>query len=477
VSTFIFGKSALGVRVFSAFLGLGTSFLLYTLATSLFNDKTGAWAVVLLNLTPIFNAGSTLMTIDPLMIFFWSAAMLTFWRALHRTGKTGQRYWIATGLMIGLGFLCKYTAALLLLSMMLVLGFSRRWRGQLSRRGFYSAFGTFALCTIPVLFWNAKHGWITVTHLKERAGGAEDGGIKFSEFGKFVGMHLGVYSPLLFVGLLWALYRTLRGGLRDDGARYLAAFSLPILVLYFGLSFREAGEANWTAPGFLAAGILLAHFWDSARLTAGVKRGLQSIALVTAGAMTCIALHTDAVRQLGIHIPYNVDPSARLRGWQETAEAVEDVTVSAIEYEKKKGRSGELFLIANRWQLAAELAFYMNDDLPIIRPTPAHPVVHTIESRIPVHQFSFWPRYDGIDASSGDDARVGENPQRRFNSPFVGKTALYVTDNAKRKKPPGSITDRFEKFQLIRVVDVLRGGNEVRQIKIFACYVYRQGDL
>ena len=477
-STLIFGKSALGVRIFSAFLGLGTTILLYTLANSLFNnDKVAAWAVVLLNVTPIFNAGATLMTIDPLMIFFWSAAMLTFWRALHRTGKNAQRYWLATGFLIGIGFLCKYTAALLLLSMVIVLGCSRRWRGQLGRKGFYSALGAFAVCTLPVIYWNARHGWITVTHLKERAGGSESGGIQISEFGEFLAMHLGVYSPLIFIGLLWALYRVVRNGFRDDGERYLAAFALPIIAMYFALSFREAGEGNWTAPGFLGAGILLAQFWDSVRLSAGIKRFLQSAALVISGALTCFALHTDLVRQLGIHYPYEFDPSARLRGWQETAETVEDITVSAIKNEEKQKRSGEIFLIANRWQLAAELAFYMKEEIPVIRPTKAHPVVHTVESRIPVHQFSFWPRYDGIDGSDGTNADVDSDTPREPDSPFVGKTALYITDDAKRRNPPNEIRERFEKFKLIRIFDVHRGGIDVRTIKIFACYGYSPGDL
>ena len=463
ISTTLLGDTALGVRFFAAFLGLGTSVIVYTLATSLFNDKVAAWAIVLLNLTPIFNAGSTVMTIDPLMIFFWSGSMLTFWRALHRSGKLSERYWLATGAMVGLGFLCKYTCALQWLSMVLLLGLSRRWRGQLLRKGFYKALGVFLICTIPVIIWNTQHQWITVTHLRERAGGS-DSGLKLSEFAEFFGMHLGVYSPVLFVGLLWALLRTLRNALREDAQRFLAAFAFPILILYFALSLREAGEANWTAPGFLSAGILLAHFWESVRLGPVLKRGLQNTGLFIAGTISCIALHTDVVRQLGIAWPYERDPSYRLRGWEETAEAVEDITQSILVDFKKNDRE-EVFLIANRWQVASALSFYMRDDLGVIRPTPGHPLVHTIQSALPEHQFSFWPRYDGVDVS-GDD---GALPSK---SKFTGRTALYITDDADRKSPPKSIQATFEKYQLIRILDVLRGGNELRRIKIFACYNY-----
>ncbi|MGK0190574.1 MAG: hypothetical protein ACI9R3_006403 [Verrucomicrobiales bacterium] len=468
-STTLLGDSALGVRFFSAVLGLGTCIIIYTLATSLYNDKVAAWSVVLLNLTPIFNAGSTLMTIDPLMIFFWCGSMLTFWRALHRTSASSDRYWLATGALVGLGFLCKYTCALQLLSMVLLLGLSRRWRGQLRRAGFYKALAVFVFCTIPVLIWNAQHHWITVTHLKERAGGSESGGLQISEFGEFLGMHLGVYSPILFIGLVWALYRTARTFLRNDAERFLAAFTFPILIMYFALSFREAGEANWTAPGFISAGILLAHFWDSVRLSPGWKHGLQTSALFTAGALSCVALHTDVIRQLGIPWPYQRDPSYRLRGWEETAEAVEDITQSMLTDNKKKKRKDRVFLIANRWQVAAELSFYMQDDLEVIRPNQDYPLVHTIQSALPEHQFSFWPRYDGIDIAKPEVA----GGDRVAGSAFLGQTALYITDDSDRQNPPKSIQSTFEKFHLIRIMDVLRGGNQLRRVKIFACYNYK----
>ncbi|MCB1095732.1 MAG: glycosyltransferase family 39 protein [Verrucomicrobiae bacterium] len=473
ISTTLFGDTALGVRFFSALLGLGTSVILYTLATSLYNDKVAAWAIVVLNLTPIFNAGSTLMTIDPLMIFFWCGSMLTFWRALHRTSTASDRYWLATGLLVGLGFLCKYTCALQLLSMALLLGLSRRWRGQLGRKGFYKALAVFLICTIPVLIWNAQHHWITVTHLKERAGGDESGGLHLSEFGEFLGMHFGVYSPILFVGLLWALYRTAGTFLHNDAERFLAAFTFPILAMYFALSFREAGEANWTAPGFLSAGILLAHFWDTVRLAPGWKRGLQNSALFTAGAISCVALHTDIVRQLGIPWPYHRDPSYRLRGWEETAEAVEDITQSILKDQVKRKQIDNVFLIANRWQVASELSFYMRDDLAVIRPNPKYPLVHTIQSPLPEHQFSFWPRYDGIDIAKSGDSKGTSPAVREPGSPFLGQTALYITDDSDRQNPPKSIQSTFEKFHLIRIMDVLRGGNVVRRIKIFACYNYK----
>src|SRR5205823_10067183 len=56
-STAVFGASEFGVRFFSPLLGAATSLLLFYLARRMFNATAGLWAVIALNVTPIFNIG------------------------------------------------------------------------------------------------------------------------------------------------------------------------------------------------------------------------------------------------------------------------------------------------------------------------------------------------------------------------------------------------------------------------------------
>ncbi|MDG2124688.1 MAG: glycosyltransferase family 39 protein, partial [Verrucomicrobiales bacterium] len=248
LTTSIFGTNTFGVRVLAPLLALGSSLIVFRLSRALFDERVGTWAVVLLNLTPLFNAGALIMNIDPLSVFFWLAAMLSLWFALHKAEHL-NRYWALTGLFIGLGFLAKYTNALQLLSIILLFALQQRWRANFRRPGLYILLGVFSLCTIPVLIWNHQHGWITVTHLQERGRLDESTGVSAAEFFEFVGAHVGVYSPLIFVGLVAALVTSTRQFFADRFQGYLVAFSLPIIALYFTLSWREAGEVNWTAPG------------------------------------------------------------------------------------------------------------------------------------------------------------------------------------------------------------------------------------
>src|SRR5206468_8279303 len=135
-STAVFGANEFGVRFFSPVLAAATSLLLFYFARRLFGATAGLWTVIALNATPIFNIGAVVMTIDALSVFFWMAAMFTFWLAVESPGHSRALwYWPLTGLLIGLGFLCKYTNAFELICVLAVLALVPRLRREFKRPG------------------------------------------------------------------------------------------------------------------------------------------------------------------------------------------------------------------------------------------------------------------------------------------------------------------------------------------------------
>src|SRR5213076_2195384 len=165
-STAVFGANEFGVRFFSPVLAAVTSLLLFYFARRLFGATAGLWAVIGLNATPIFNIGAVLMTIDALSIFFWVTAMFMFWLALESVERSqGWWYWPITGLLIGLVI----------------------------------------LCTIPPIVWNAQHAWITLAHLRSRGSLERGFGFHPTEVLSFLAQHFIVYSPLLFLALVWGV--------------------------------------------------------------------------------------------------------------------------------------------------------------------------------------------------------------------------------------------------------------------------------
>src|SRR4051812_43617383 len=103
---------------------------MWRFARRLYSESVAAWLVILMNVMPIFTAGALVMTIDPLSIFFWAAALTTCWRALEESPNYSW-WWPGTGGLIGLGFLAKYTNAMQLLSIVLLLALTPKYRSEL----------------------------------------------------------------------------------------------------------------------------------------------------------------------------------------------------------------------------------------------------------------------------------------------------------------------------------------------------------
>ncbi len=494
--TDLFGVNEFGVRVFSPLLALGTSLLLFSLARRCYGVSAAAWTVVLMNVTPLFTAGSLLMTIDPLSVFFWSAAMLACWLAVEENpGAAGRLgWWLLTGLCVGLGFLAKYTNAMELLGIALALWLVRRWRREFRRPGFYLMLATAAAVGSPPFFWNARHAWITLSHLHDRGklGSAFDRPL--GEFGKFLGAHFGVYSPLIFAGLLVGIVwgwrqgrlrlvfwrrgrRNLPAGLDAAGvrARFLLAFGLPLLVMYTLLAFKTAGEPNWTAPAFLSLSILAAGMWYERAQTSRAAGVFAVAALAVGVVMSLAVLDTDLFRGLGVRWQYDRDPTARLVGWRTTARCVD-----TFRQDEERQLGAPVFLIASRYQLAAELNFYLSDKRVQAR---EHPTVYLPESQSIETQFSLWPGYDQVQAppprpANAPPPTTAEEEFRGLEaSPFVGKSALYVTDDERQRRLPSAIESGFEECNLVARFEIQRRGLPLRHLRVYACFNYKGLDL
>jgi hypothetical protein len=463
VSTHLFGVSEFGIRFFSPLLALGTSLILWSFARRLYDDSVAAWIVLLVNVLPIFNAGALVMTIDPLSIFFWSAALAAGWRALEEAPRF-TLWWPATGALIGLGFLAKYTNAMQLVSLALLLALTPKYRAEFRRPGFYTLLGVFLICCTPVVIWNAQHEWVTLEHLTARGGLKKPFALDLGEFGKFLGVHFGVYSPLVFGGLMMALGWGMAKARHSFKARYLLAFALPLLALYFWLSLKQAGEANWTAPAVISLGVLAVALWHEHAQSTRWARRFALAALATGAAMSLLVVNPDLVRSLGLAWPYEKDPARRMRGWRTLAAEVESLRNT---YEAQLGHP--VFLIANEHEVAASLAFYMADKRP---EGPGHPPIYIPAQPYFEDQFSFWPRYDAlIDLPPGHQREDTLFTEEQGYNPFRGRTALYLTDRAENSAP-SSLQAGFEQCVPLTSIVQTRRGLPLRELRVFVCVNY-----
>ena len=364
---------------------------------------------------------------------------------------------------IGIDF-GKYTNALELISVALVLALVPRLRGEFKRAGFYSLLAVFVVCAIPPIIWNAQHAWITFVHLRSRGGLDESTGFHPTAL-LFLVEHFATYSPLLFFGLAWAVIASWRHAQRNFKLLYLLWFGVPVFALYFLLSINRAGAPNWDCLAFLSLGLLAAFYWHERSQTASGVQRWAAAAFSLGLLMSVIALDTDPLRSLGLHFPRR-DPANRLRGWKSATGAVEKLRA---DFETKSGE--KLFLIADERDRAAEISFYLRDK----RIEGAdHPPVYIVESQDLQNQFSFWPRYDEF---IEQPARAAPSPNEVYTeesgiNPFVNRSALYVQEGNK-EHAPHNIRAGFESSERVATIEVRRFGELVRTWQVFLCRNYR----
>jgi len=466
--TQLFGENEFGIRFWSPIFALGTSLLLYLLGRRVCNPAVAFWTVVILNLTPIFNVGSVIMTIDPISIFFWTAGLYCFWRAVERE-PAFSLWWFLTGLALACGFLAKYTNLFLLIGVVLFLLCTRELRRSFLRPGFWTMIVGFLPGLIPPLLWNKANDWITLIHLRDRGGIGGGMAIRPGDFFEYLGVHFGVYSPLFFLLVLGSLGCGWAAARKERGPRFLLCFGLPLLIFYFLLALNDAGEANWTAPGMITLGLLTVSIWLPRIEAGGWTRPYAVATLVVAAAMSVLVLNTEVTRAIGIPWPYKNDPSGRLRAWEATAKGIQEVQ-DAVE-----ARIGvPVFLITNKYQTAAELDFYLPDQEPYF---PGYPQVFIPESQMIQNQFSFWKRYDGfVEVTEEEKQALGlDDPsfeEYAGINPFLDCSALYITDYPEEIPVISPITNAFISTEYLGELKVTRRGMPVRTFRIFLCHSY-----
>jgi hypothetical protein len=463
-STAIFGATEFGIRFWSPILGAGTSLLIYYFARRLFNATAGFWAVLTINAIPLFSVGNLVMTIDPLSVFFWMAAMFTFWLALERSPNFSL-FWPVTGLLVGLGFLCKFTNAFELVSIILVLALVPRLRREFKRPGLYLLLAAFALCMLPPIIWNQEHTWATLAHLRSRGSLDRSIGLHPGELFGFIAVHFLFYSPFLFLGLAWAVVANWRRARQQFKVLYLVWFGLPVFAFYFIMSINKQAAPNWDVLAFLSLSVLAAAYWQERLAESGGSRRFLVVAVLVGLGISLVFVDTDMLRSVGVRISRR-DPADAGRGWKSATGALEKLRG---ELEPQLGE--RLFLIADQRDRASEISYYLSDKRV---EGPGHPPVYIVESQDILNQFSFWPRYDEfVEAPANVPRPDGEvyTEESGINL-FEGRSALYI-QSSRTDELPHNIRVAFQSTEKVATIEVRRFGRKMREWKVFLCRNYR----
>jgi 4-amino-4-deoxy-L-arabinose transferase-like glycosyltransferase len=459
------GSPMVAIRLPAVVCGALLLASLYVLTVQTLRSEKLAAAVVALALTlPPVAAGASLMTIDSPYTACWGWALV----AGHRAAVRGSAWaWPVAGLIVGVGILAKYTTVLWLPSMALFLisfraATVRERAGErapaplrsrlrhLVPAGFWIAAAIAALCSMPILIWNAQHDWVSFRHVGWQAGVQQREGVHWLGPLSFVGGQAGLLLGWWFVAWVGAMWHHRPGG--TPSTSYLWWMSAPTFAVFVLASFKTTGQLNWAVTAYLG-GLVLAAAWLVEQFHSprpGVRR-LARLATATTCALGLAligAAHFPTVTRpilLSISGPPSqsrpfplrrFDPTCRLRGWRTLAAQVDRIREELTTF------GTEPIVAASNWTLPGMLGVY----------GAGHPTVYSLglQSGDRHSQYDFWR----------------PNPLNDLEQ-FLGRTFVIVGGLSPK------VAAAFDAVEPSREVVYSEGGHPVAAWCVTVCHGFR----
>lgn len=392
------GEGEACVKLGSPLAYLVSSLALFVLGRELYGPRVGFWAALTFVTLPAVALSSMIISVDPFLLLFWALAMVALVRAI---ATDSWRWWLTLGVTIGLGLLAKYAMALFVLSLFVYLLWSPKRRCLLRRPGPWLALGVGVALLAPNLVWNAQNQFVTFAHTKANA---NLGRLLFHPLkaAEFIGSQFLVFGPLLFGALLGIIATTRRLVAEDERARLLLAFILPAATIMSVESFLSRANANWAAPIYVTATVLVVA-WAVERDKMWLVRG--SLVLHLLAAVTLY--HGESLaKSVGIGLTAKTDVAKRVRGWDKIGQSVGQIWA----------RNPDTRLLFDHRRVMTTLMYY-------VRPHPFNAVKWNESGRIFDH---FDLTADLARSPRGSFLLITEEPNADHVAPWFARSELLT---------------------------------------------------
>jgi len=464
--THLFGDTAFGVRFFSPLFAAILSVLVLRFFAREVNARAAFWLLLAVTAAPLLVVGSILMTIDPPLVLCWMWALVAGWRAAQPDGKT--RDWLVVGLAMGLGFLCKYTAAYQIICFAVFFALWPPARIHLRKRGPWLALLILLLCTTPVIVWNAEHGWITVHHVASNAGLDSKWKPTLRYVLDFLVVEFALFNPFFFVGAIFAAFAFWKVRRERPLWLYFFCMGAPVFLGHLLWSFHSRIQPNWIAPAVPPMFCLMVVYWDERRRNGWHRVKPLFVTGLALGFIASAFMYDSNLigKVAGQLLPGEKDPARRLRAWTQEAALVENAR------EKLQAEGKPAFIICSHYGITGVYSFYNAQARQGVN--HFQPLIYSTDSDTPENQFYFWPEYNYRAERQGQNAiYVSETDLYRIDSDWLWKwltrQPLNRTTPAPKTLSP-QIAKQFESVTDLGDQDVKIGNRVFHRIHLWACY-------
>lgn len=355
----IVGDTALGLRLPSVLISLVGPLLLWRTVGILFGRGMAMTTVAFSLVMPLLAVGGVIITPDAPSVFFWG---LVAWALAELHVSRNPNWWLAIGLFAGCGMISKYTnlfAGAGLLAWVLLIPRNRRFllSWQLWAGGLIAA-----VCTLPVVIWNARHDWVSFAKQFGRVTRGADMTPVFTAemLGGFVGLASPVIGLLALIGFGRVLGEAVRK--RDERAILIMSGLLPMLLYFFVHAVHARVQANWLAPLYPALALCAAYQLAS---SSSPHKQRWFVGAVAVGAVLTGLVYVHALRPFVV-LPGARDPTSQMRGWDAVA----------AEVERMRRAHGARWIATAGYGVTGQLAFALRRQAEVVQVTERIRYVH-----------------------------------------------------------------------------------------------------
>jgi 4-amino-4-deoxy-L-arabinose transferase-like glycosyltransferase len=352
-ATHVCGDSEFCVRLPVPLIHTATSVLVFHIGAQLYTVRTGFWSALVFATLPGISFSSGIISTDVPLLFAWALALAVL---IGLSMAPSLVKALALGLALGIGLNAKYAMIYFVPSVALFWLVAPEKADLFKRRYLWISLAVGLALIVPNLLWNGAHGFATLSHTAANTGWSANllHPVKAAEF---FAAQFGVFGPILFGALLVIVWRSRRSLLaRPLEDRLLLAFSVPLVGAITIQGLLSHAFANWAAPAYLAATVLVTH----TMIREGSWGWLKASFFINATIAVLIAIGT---WQAGnFEIPGIGDPFARTLGSRQLARSVRGVV-------KEGADGGAPFgtIITDDREITAALLYYAPEVSPRVR--------------------------------------------------------------------------------------------------------------
>jgi hypothetical protein len=398
----------------------GSTWVLFRMTARWYGEWAGFYAALALNLSAGFSAvvGAFALPDGPFLFF----GLLTLWALSEAlVGRPGSILpWVWVGLAWCGALLTKYHAIFVPAGALVYVLLTPNARRLLLSPGPYLGVLIGMVGFLPVVLWNAQHGWASFAF----------------QGGRAVGWHLRWAGPVIYVlatmvyllPWIWAAmakaaWDRWRGPCSDIDRLMLCLAFMP-LTFFFVVSFGREILVHWAVVGFVPLFAMVGQRWAALADARPARMRWQVAGMATV--LLGFAVVVLAQARFGVVSFSGKDPCREFSGWESLAQEL-----------KKRGLVDEpnTFLFTNCWDDSGHVALAIGNCKPVL-------CYHKGDAR----GFAFW--------SSPED--------------WVGMDGiLIILDDAPRY--PHQYERYFDRIELAAEFPMTRGGKPYRNVRVFRC--------